>query len=109
MMAAREGLTDKKRQCVVGIRPSGVGEKIRAGSHLLKKDDTPSMAADQGYISSVAWSPMLNMWLGLALLSNGRERHGEIVKIFDGVRNIHTYGVICDPMHYDRENKRLHV
>ena len=27
------------------------------------------MAADQGYISSVAWSPMLNMWLGLALLS----------------------------------------
>jgi sarcosine oxidase subunit alpha len=109
MMAAREGLTDKKRQCVVGIRPSGVGEKIRGGSHLLKKDDTPSMAADQGYISSVAWSPMLNMWLGLALLSNGRERHGEIVKIFDGVRNIHTHGVICDPMHYDRENKKLHV
>ena len=109
MMATREGLTDKKRQCVVGIRPSDVSNKIRAGSHLLKKDDSPSMAADQGYISSVAWSPMLNMWLGLALLSNGRERHGEIVKIFDGVRNIHMYGVICDPMHYDRENRKLHV
>ena len=109
MMAAREGLTDKKRQCVVGIRPCDVSDKIRAGSHLLKKDDAPSMAADQGYISSVAWSPMLNMWLGLALLSNGRERHGEIVKIFDGVRNIHMYGVICDPMHYDRENRKLHV
>jgi sarcosine oxidase subunit alpha len=67
------------------------------------------MAADQGYISSVAWSPMLNMWLGLALLANGRERHGEVVKIFDGVRNIHMFGVICDPMHYDRENKKLHA
>jgi sarcosine oxidase subunit alpha len=77
MMAAREGLTDKNRQCVVGIRPFDTADKIRAGSHLLKKDDAPSMAADQGYISSVAWSPMLNMWLGLALLSNGRERHGE--------------------------------
>jgi heterotetrameric sarcosine oxidase alpha subunit len=109
MMAGREGLTDTSRQCVVGIRPSDAGDKIRAGSHILKKDDAPSMAADQGYISSVAWSPMLNMWLGLALLSNGRERHGEVVKIFDGVRNIHMFGVICDPMHYDRENKKLHV
>ncbi|MDO8353375.1 MAG: sarcosine oxidase subunit alpha family protein [Aestuariivirga sp.] len=109
MMAAREGLMDKNRQCVVGIRPCAVTDKIRAGSHILKKDDVPSMANDQGYISSVAWSPMLNMWLGLALLSNGRERHGEMVKIFDGVRNIHMFGVICDPMHYDRENKKLHA
>jgi heterotetrameric sarcosine oxidase alpha subunit len=109
MMAGREGLTDKNRQCVVGIRPFDVADKIRAGSHILNKNDAPSMAADQGYISSVAWSPMLNMWLGLALLSNGRERHGEVVKIFDGVRNIHMFGVICDPMHYDRENKKLHA
>ncbi len=109
MMAAREGLTDKNRQCVVGIRPFDAADKIRAGSHILKKEDAPSMAADQGYISSVAWSPMLNMWLGLALLSNGRERHGEVVKIFDGVRKIHMFGVICDPMQYDRENKKLHA
>ena len=67
------------------------------------------MANDQGYITSVAWSPMLNMWIGLALLANGRDRHGEIVKIFDGLRNIHMYGEICDPMHYDRENKKLHA
>ena len=109
MMAGREGLTDKNRQCVVGIRPFDAADKIRSGSHILNRNDAPSMAADQGYISSVAWSPMLNMWLGLALLSNGRERHGEVVKIFDGVRNIHMFGVICDPMHFDRENKKLHA
>ena len=109
IMAQREGLLDVNRQCVVGIRPHDVKDKIRAGSHILKKDDAPSLAADQGYISSVAWSPMLNMWLGLALLANGRARHGEVVKIFDGVRNIHMYGVICDPVHYDKENKKLHA
>jgi len=109
MMAGREGLTDKNRQCVVGIRPVDKSDRLRAGSHLLKKDDPPSMANDQGYISSVAWSPMLNMWLGLALLERGRERHGEVVKVFDGVRNIHMYGEICDPVHFDRENKKLHV
>jgi methylglutamate dehydrogenase subunit C len=109
IMAQREGLLDANRQCVVGIRPHDVKDKIRAGAHILKKDDAPSLAADQGYISSVAWSPMVNMWLGLALLANGRARHGEVVKVFDGVRNIHMHGVICDPVHYDRENKKLHA
>ena len=37
MMAAREGLTDKNRQCVVGIRPFDATDKIRSGSHILKK------------------------------------------------------------------------
>ena len=109
MMAAREGLIDKSRQCVVGIRPVDKADRIRAGSHLLNKNDPPSMANDQGYISSVAWSPMLDQWVGLALLANGRERHGEVVKIFDGLRNIHVLGEICEPVHYDRENNKLHA
>jgi sarcosine oxidase subunit alpha len=109
MMAAREGLTAKDREQVVGIRPFDKTDRIRAGSHLLKKDDAPSLAASQGYISSVAYSPTLGYWLGLALFRNGRERHGEIVKVFDGLRNIHMYAEICDPMHYDKENKKLHA
>ena len=109
MMAQREGLTDKNRHCVVGIKPCDVRDKIRSGSHILKENDAPSMVADQGHISSVAWSPMLNMWLGLALVANGRARHGEVVKIFDGLRNIHMFGQICDPVHFDREHARLHA
>ena len=109
MMAQREGLVDPNRQCVVGIRPVDPGDKLRAGSHLLKRGDPPSMANDQGYISSVAWSPMLKQWLGLALLANGRARHGEVIQVFDGLRNIHMLAEICDPMHFDRENVRLHA
>jgi heterotetrameric sarcosine oxidase alpha subunit len=109
MMAAREGLTANDREQVVGIRPIDTADRIRAGSHLLKRDDAPSLAASQGYITSIAYSPMLGYWLGLALCKNGRERHGEIVKVFDGIRNIHLYAEICDPMHYDKENKKLHA
>jgi sarcosine oxidase subunit alpha len=108
MMLAREGLTDPKRQAVVGIRPLDTSYKIRSGSHLLKLSDAPSMANDQGYITSVAWSPMLNMWLGLALLANGRARIGEKVKVFDGLRNQHGLAVITEPMHFDQANARLH-
>ncbi len=109
MMAQREGLVDGNRQCVVGIRPVNSTDKIRSGSHLLRRGDKPSMASDQGYISSVAWSPMLNMWVGLALLSNGRARHGEIMQVFDGLRNIHMLAEVCDPVHFDPRNERLHV
>ena len=109
MMAAREGLVDPDREQVVGIRPVDKADRLRAGSHLLKRDDPPSMANDQGYITSVAYSPMLDLWLGLALFKSGRERHGEIVKVFDGLRNIHMYAEICEPMHYDRENRKLHA
>ncbi|WP_119388015.1 sarcosine oxidase subunit alpha family protein [Taklimakanibacter lacteus] len=109
MMAGREGMVAKDREAVVGIRPVDRADRIRAGSHLLKKNDRPSLANGQGYITSVAYSPTLGTWLGLALLKNGRERHGEIVKVFDGIRNIHMYGEICDPMHYDKENKKLHA
>jgi methylglutamate dehydrogenase subunit C len=109
MTAAREGMIDSNRQCVVGIRPVDHRDKLRSGSHLLKVGDAPSMANDQGYISSIAWSPMLNMWLGLALLSNGRSRIGEIVNVFDGLRNVSLRAEICDPIHFDKENRRLHV
>ena len=109
MMATREGMVDPMRQCVVGIKPVDRTMKIRSGGHLLKHSDAPSMANDQGYICSVAWSPMLNMWLGLALLSNGRARHGEVVKVFDGLRGHHYLAEICDPVHFDPENRRLHA
>jgi sarcosine oxidase subunit alpha len=109
MMAMREGMVAKDRDAVVGIRPVDKADRIRAGSQLLKKDDSPSLAASQGYITSVAYSPTLGYWLGLALFRNGRERHGEIVKVFDGLRKIHMYAEICDPMHYDKENLKLHA
>jgi methylglutamate dehydrogenase subunit C len=109
MMATREGLGDPDRHCVVGIRPLNKTDKLRSGSHLLKRGDKPSMANDQGYISSVAWSPMLGMWLGIALLSNGRARHGEILQVFDGLRNIRMLAEICEPVHFDMKNERLHV
>ena len=109
MMAGREGLTDPNRQCVTGIRPVNAADRIRSGTHILKQSDKPSMAADQGYVTSVAWSPMLNMWIGLALVANGRARHGEVVQVWDGLRGHMVMGEICAPVHFDKENLRLHA
>jgi sarcosine oxidase subunit alpha len=109
MMAEREGLKRADREMVVGIRPVDVRHRLRAGAHMLRKGDPPSMENDQGYVTSVAYSPVLGQWVGLALCRHGRERHGEIVQLFDGVRSIHIEAELCDPVHYDKENKKLYA
>ena len=94
---------------VVGIRPVDRKDRLRAGSHLLSAGNKPSMANDQGYITAVAFSPMLEQWIGLALVKRGRERHGEVIEVFDDLRGARRIRAeICEPMHYDRENLKLH-
>ena len=39
----------------------------------------------------------------------GRARHGEVVQVWDGLRGMTVMGEICDPVHFDKENKRLHA
>ena len=109
VMAGREGLVARDREQVVGIRPVNSQDRLLAGSRLLAAGATRSQENDQGYITSAAYSPMLEGWIGLALLKRGRERHGEIVRVFDGLRNVYVDAQICEPMHYDRENEKLHA
>ncbi len=84
-------------------------DRLRAGSHLLTRGDPPSLANDQGYITSVAYSPMLEMWIGLALLKRGRERHGEIVKSSTACAAFHLYGESAIPCTTTRRNRKLHA
>jgi sarcosine oxidase subunit alpha len=59
---------------------------LRAGAHLIPKDAEATAKHDQGYVTSIAFSPSLGHWLGLGLLARGPERHGEIVRAYDPVR-----------------------
>jgi methylglutamate dehydrogenase subunit C len=93
---------------LVGLRPLKPQDRFRAGSHILKRGDRPSLKADQGYVTSSSWSPMLDSWIGLAMIERGRERMGEVVVVFDGLRNVNVLAEISDTCFYDREHKRLH-
>ena len=63
---------------------------FRAGSHILSKDAAATLENDQGYLTSVAYSPHLKSQIGLALVIRGPERHGEEVQIWNGLRNEFT-------------------
>ena len=45
---ARRPGRPRTARCVVGIRPVDKADRIRAGSHLLKRDDPPSLAERSG-------------------------------------------------------------
>ena len=109
VMLKREGLQAAGRPRLVGLVPVDAGRRIRAGAHLLKAGDAPSMAADQGYVTSACYSPNLESHIALALLADGPERHGEQLVVWDGLRGETVEARVCAPVFLDPESRRLHV
>ena len=108
-MAARPALTDTDRPMLVGLRPVDKDGRIRAGAHLVPKDAEPTARNDQGYVTSIAYSPSLGHWLGLGLIARGPERYGEVVRVCDPLRGSDIEVEICAPSFVDPEGARLRV
>ncbi|GLK74067.1 sarcosine oxidase subunit alpha family protein [Ancylobacter dichloromethanicus] len=106
-LAARPGLTDPDRPSFVGFKPVDRARRLRAGAHFLKLGAPPDMANDQGYMTSVAYSPHLGHWIGLGLIKRGPERLGEHVRAYDPVRGEEIEVEICAPGFIDPEGVRL--
>jgi len=105
-MAGREALVASDRQVVVGIRPVDKARRLRSGAHVIAKGATPAPETDGGYVTSVCFSPVFDQWLGLGLVSRGRERFGEIAMAHDPVRGEDYEIEICNPVFYDPEGAR---
>ena len=109
VMNMREGLVDPMRPALVGVKPKSPSDKFATGSHILKIGDAVSLANDQGYVTSMCYSPSLGHAIGLALVKGGPERYGEEVVIWNGLAGASITGVICNPAFVDPENEKLHA
>ncbi|MBW5434046.1 sarcosine oxidase subunit alpha family protein [Bradyrhizobium canariense] len=108
LMARREALLQSDRPTLVGLRPINNAERLRAGAHFISMGRTANTDNDEGYMTSVAYSPSLGHWIGLGLLKNGPRRVGERIRAVDPVRNSEIHVEICSPIFVDREGTRLH-
>jgi methylglutamate dehydrogenase subunit C len=108
VLSTRPGLTDPARPTLIGLKPCDRKARLRAGAHLLPLGAAPSFDMDQGHITSVAFSPMLDHWIGLALLSYGPQRMGEKIRVYDALRNNDLEAEVCAPVFFDPEGARLH-
>jgi sarcosine oxidase subunit alpha len=109
VLAGRPGLTDPSRAALVGIKPVDKSRRLRAGAHFLTRDAEASLENDQGYMTSVAFSPMLGHWIGLGLLARGPERIGERIRLHDPLRDGDLEAEVCSPVFFDPEGVRLHA
>jgi sarcosine oxidase subunit alpha len=106
-MAAREALIDPDRPTLVGLRPVDRSQRLRNGALLFARDVMPAPDTNAGFITSSAFSPSNNHWIGLGLLARGPERHGEIIRAWDPVRSGDYELEVVDPVFVDTEGARL--
>lgn len=108
LMAKREALIEPNRPSLVGFRPVNRSKRLSAGAHFIGIGRAANMENDEGYMTSVAYSPNLKHWIGLGFLKNGPTRIGERIRAVDPVRNSDVEVEICSPVFIDPEGARLH-
>jgi sarcosine oxidase subunit alpha len=103
----RPGLLAEDREQMVGLVAVAPEAPMTAGAHLFDDGAAAVRVNDQGYVTSVCWSPTLQTNLGLGFLKGGRARHGQVIRLVDHLRGIDTPVRVTDPVFFDPEGGRL--
>jgi sarcosine oxidase subunit alpha len=107
VLAGRPALVEPDRPRLAGFKPVDRSDRLNAGAHFVPIDTVASADNDQGYMTSVGYSPTLNHWIGLGLITRGHERIGERVRAYDPVRNADVVVEITDTVFIDPQGDRL--
>ena len=105
-LATRVGLVGPDRWAIAGFRPVDPTKRLMAGAHFVAVGRQPRADDDQGYMTSVAFSPLLGTWIGLGLIARGRARWGERVCAYDRLRGGDVEVELCNPVFYDPDGGR---
>ena len=92
---------------LMGFRPVDRSQELTSGAHFLAPAAEATMENDEGWMSSVAWSPELGHAIGLGFIRNGHARIGETVRAWDGVRGRDVPVEIVSAHFLDPDGERL--
>ena len=92
---------------LVGFFPVDRNIALKAGAHFISSGNEANTKNDEGWMSSVAFSPSLNHSIGLGFINRGSQRKGEKVRAVDPVRNGEIEVEIVSPHFIDPEGARL--
>jgi heterotetrameric sarcosine oxidase alpha subunit len=107
VLAGRPALSAPDRPALVGVRPTRPEAGLAAGAHFLRIGAQPSLANDEGFVSSVTFSPTLGHWIGLGFLKSGPSRWGERIRAHNPLLGSDVEVEVTNPVFYDPEGKRL--
>jgi len=106
-LSEREGMNTKSDLTLVGFKPVNPANTLSAGAHFVTKGKTATTENDEGWMTSVAYSPSLECSIGLGFIQRGQDRIGEIVVAADPLRGKSTSVEIVSPHFIDPNGERL--
>ena len=106
-LSEREDLNREDGLTLVGFAPVNRQEDLKAGAHFVSKGKPATTKNDEGWMTSVVYSPSLGHSIGLGFIKRGHDRMGEIVEAADPLRGRSTDVEIVSPHFFDPEGERL--
>ncbi len=103
-----EGLRPDRMQ-LVGLQSLDDREVLPIGGHVVDAAFKATPGHSQGWVTSSAYSPTLERPVALALVSRGRSRLGETVKVYDAQLGCCLSARIVEQVAYDPSGARINV
>ncbi|MDA5094527.1 sarcosine oxidase subunit alpha family protein [Aliiroseovarius sp. KMU-50] len=107
VLSRRDGMTSEDALNLVGLRPVNAAKTVPAGGHLMNATGPVDAAHDQGYVTSAAYSPILESSIGLAFVKGGFDRVGEQLKLVNPLEGQEVMVEIVSPHFVDPEGEKL--
>ncbi|GAB4281854.1 MAG: sarcosine oxidase subunit alpha [Roseovarius sp.] len=107
ILSQRPELDDPEGLRLMGFVPVDPAQPLLAGAHFLDLGAEATMANDQGWMSSVAYSPTLGHHVGLGFIRRGKARLGDVVRAYNPARGSEVKVRVVSPHFVDPEGERL--
>ena len=104
----RPALTVRDRWQLVGLTALD-GVQMPRAAKIVADPERAAPNPMLGHITSWCFSPNLEAWIALALLANGRDRHGETLWAVSPLANAKVRVKVGSPVFIDPEGERLRV
>ena len=107
VLSERPELKRDKGYALMGFIPVDRGKRLASGAHFVAQGAAPITSNDQGYMTSVAFSPSLGHMIGLGFIERGSDRKGEYVQAVNLLAEQAVDVEIVSPHFYDPEGGLL--
>ena len=107
VLSERVGLKEADALNLVGLMPTDRSQKVTAGGHLMTHGTPVDAVHDQGYVTSAAYSPILNSSIGMGFLKGGSKRMGEKLQLVSPITNLNIEVEVVSAHFIDPKGERL--
>ncbi len=107
-LLGRPALVAPDRWQLVGLTTQD-GAPMPRAAKIVADPDAPLPNPMLGHVTSWCWSPNLDAWIALALVANGRARHGETLWAVSPLADAKVRVTVGPPCFIDPDGERMRV